>query len=73
MLSKFIQKRAFSHAELASKHAPGVSYPLRNKLFINGQWQDAKSGQTFDVINPATEELITKVASGGPEDIELAV
>jgi len=46
---------------------------VRNQLLINGQWQDAKSGETFDVINPGTGELITKVASGGADDINLAV
>jgi len=29
--------------------------------FINGQFVDAKNGETTDVINPATEELITQL------------
>lgn len=40
---------------------------------INGQWQNSKSGKTFDTINPGTGELITKVQSAGVEDIDLAV
>ena len=28
--------------------------------FIDGKWQKSASGETYDVINPATEELIGK-------------
>lgn len=45
----------------------------RHKLLINGEWVDAKSGETFDVIDPATGEVLSKVASGGVEDVALAV
>ena len=45
----------------------------RHKLLINDQWGDARSGQTFDVMNPATGEVMSKVASGGVEDVALAV
>jgi aldehyde dehydrogenase (NAD+) len=45
----------------------------QNKLFINGDFVDAKAGQTFATINPATEEKITDVASAGPEDVDAAV
>jgi acyl-CoA reductase-like NAD-dependent aldehyde dehydrogenase len=43
------------------------------RLYIDGQWVDAKSGATFKTINPATEEPLTEVAEGGAEDIDLAV
>jgi aldehyde dehydrogenase (NAD+) len=46
---------------------------LRNQLFINGEFVDAKSGKTFPTINPATEEKIADVASAGPEDVDAAV
>src|SRR5216110_335299 len=46
---------------------------LPNQLFINGDFVDARSGQTFPTINPATEEKITDVAAGGPEDVDAAV
>ena len=51
----------------------GASYLVRNQLFINGEWRNAHSGETFDVINPGTGELITKVASAGKQDIDDAV
>jgi aldehyde dehydrogenase (NAD+) len=40
---------------------------------INGKWQAAKSGKTFETINPATEEVIAQVAEGDAADIDLAV
>src|SRR5262245_22459099 len=43
------------------------------QLFIDGKFQPAKSGKTFTTINPATEDVITTVADGGPEDVDAAV
>lgn len=36
-------------------------YP--NKMYIDGQWVDAK--ETIDVINPATKEIIGTIPNGG--------
>jgi phenylacetaldehyde dehydrogenase len=44
-----------------------------HKLFIDGEWVDARSGKTFDVINPATAQVIAKVQAGDASDIDLAV
>src|SRR3979409_2701285 len=46
---------------------------FQTKLFINGDFVDAKGGKTFAKINPATEEKIADVASAGPEDVDVAV
>ena len=43
------------------------------KMLIDGQLVDAVSGKTFDVYNPATEEVIAKAPLGGKEDIDKAV
>jgi len=53
--------------------AVATEQSVRNQLFINGEFVDARSGKTFPTINPATEEKITEVASAGPEDVEAAV
>ena len=45
----------------------------QTQLFIDGQWVPAKSGKTFETINPATEEVIAQVAEGDAADVELAV
>lgn len=41
--------------------------------FINGQWVPSSSNETFDVFNPATGELVAKVAKGTVEDVNTAV
>ena len=49
---------------------PDVLIPGR--LFINGEWQDAESGETFEVINPALAEPCTEVAAAGWADVDRA-
>lgn len=46
---------------------------MKSKLFINGEWVAAQSGEMIDVINPATEEVFHRVASAGADDIDAAV
>jgi acyl-CoA reductase-like NAD-dependent aldehyde dehydrogenase len=46
---------------------------LQHRLFINGEFVDARSGETFATINPATEEKLADVASAGVEDVDAAV
>ena len=43
------------------------------KMLINGQWVDSQSGKTFETLNPATGEVICRVAEGDKADIDLAV
>ncbi|HWK14562.1 MAG TPA: aldehyde dehydrogenase family protein [Rhizobiaceae bacterium] len=43
------------------------------KLLIGGKWADAVSGETFEVENPATGEIIAHVPAGQKADIDLAV
>jgi aldehyde dehydrogenase (NAD+) len=42
-------------------------------LFINGKWEQASSGETFDVFNPANGQLVAKVAKGTTADVDRAV
>ena len=44
-----------------------------HKLLIDGKWVDARSGKTFAVEDPATEEKIADVPAGDKADIDLAV
>ncbi|MCA1323260.1 NAD-dependent succinate-semialdehyde dehydrogenase [Herbaspirillum sp. alder98] len=43
------------------------------QLFINGEWTASVSGRTIDVINPATEEVVGKIAHAGREDLDRAL
>ena len=43
------------------------------KLLINGKWVAAKSGKTFETVNPANEEILALVAEGDKADVDEAV
>ncbi len=43
------------------------------KMLIGGKWVDAASGKTFPTYNPATGEVLARVAEGDREDIDRAV
>ena len=42
-------------------------------LFIGGKFVDPKKGKSFSTINPANEELLSKVGYGDKSDIDAAV
>ena len=42
-------------------------------LFINGEFVPSDSGETLEVTNPATGEVLTKVAKAGEKDVDKAV
>ena len=46
---------------------------LGTGIHVDGRWRDAASGATFDVINPATGEVVATLADGGPEDAAAAI
>jgi succinate-semialdehyde dehydrogenase/glutarate-semialdehyde dehydrogenase len=48
------------------------TYP-DTQLLINGQWQPAASGKTMPVHNPATGEVIGRLAHAGKEDLDRAL
>src|ERR1700719_4920417 len=43
------------------------------KLLIGGKWVPAKSGKTFETLNPATEEVLALIAEGDKADVDEAV
>jgi betaine-aldehyde dehydrogenase len=44
-----------------------------HQMFIDGAWVDASSGETRDVINPATGEVLATVQEANAEDTNRAV
>ncbi|GER04069.1 hypothetical protein JCM17846_17510 [Iodidimonas nitroreducens] len=46
---------------------------METGLYINGEWRPSLDGARIEVIDPATEEIITDVASASKEDALLAV
>ena len=41
--------------------------------FINGKWQKSENNETYDVINPATEEIIGKASKAARGDVDKAL
>ena len=46
---------------------------LVEKSYINGQWVASQSGQTFEVRNPATDELLGTCPECTTDDLQLAI
>jgi aldehyde dehydrogenase (NAD+) len=42
------------------------------RLLINGKWVPAKSGKTFETVNPANEEVLSLIAEGDKADVDEA-
>lgn len=45
----------------------------KHKIFINGEWIDSESRETFESIDPATEETLGKFCRGNKEDVKKAL
>ena len=54
-------------------HAIAKKLSLPSNAFINGKFTAAKSGKTYDSINPATGEILTQIASCDSIDVDYAV
>lgn len=57
--------------QLNSKAVDFLKTP--KKLFINNQFVDSVSGDTFDTFDPATGEKIVSVARANADDVDIAV
>lgn len=62
---------AFAYAPAPERLRPEI--PARAGLFVDGAFAEPRSGRWFETINPATEERLSEVAEGGPEDVAAAV
>ena len=45
----------------------------QQKMFVGGEFVDALSGETMEVLNPATGDVIAEVPKSGEEDVDRAV
>ncbi|PWU19356.1 MAG: gamma-aminobutyraldehyde dehydrogenase, partial [Candidatus Rokuibacteriota bacterium] len=43
------------------------------KNYVGGEWVDSTDGETMEVLNPATGEVIAEVPKGTEADVERAV
>ncbi len=61
-------------ATVAEAASPAARFMAQRKLMlINGEWVDARSGNSFEVLDPADGELVSHVPAGEAEDVDLAV
>jgi aldehyde dehydrogenase (NAD+) len=59
--------------EPAAIAARGETVDHALEFYIGGKWVAPLTSDTLDVVNPATEAPITKIAMGGPDDVDAAV
>jgi len=50
-----------------------ISAIQRPRMFIDGEWVEASGGETAQIVNPATEEVIAQVPLGTVQDADRAV
>src|SRR3954463_9970932 len=51
----------------------GEAAPSVDSLYIDGEWRPARSGDTFDVSDPSSGEVLARVASGSTAEARAAV
>ena len=55
-----------------SASQPALSL-IKSLAYIDGRWCEAHGGQSFEVLNPATGQLITQVPDMDEADTRLAI
>jgi aldehyde dehydrogenase (NAD+) len=67
-----MDKSPFEYAPAPESRAL-VSIKPQYGLFINGAWVEPKSKTKFATINPATEEVLSKISQASDSDVDRAV
>jgi aldehyde dehydrogenase (NAD+) len=58
---------------VSTAHALDIDVPGADQVFVAGEWRDPATQEKIDVIDPATEEILIRVARPGEDDAEAAV
>jgi acyl-CoA reductase-like NAD-dependent aldehyde dehydrogenase len=58
---------------MAASTAPASLGAGFRQMYVNGKWTDSSSGETFEVVNPATESVLSRIAAGSAKDVDRAV
>jgi acyl-CoA reductase-like NAD-dependent aldehyde dehydrogenase len=61
------------HADATAASAPATATAAAETLFIDGRWQSAASGETFEATSPATGARIGTISNGGRTDAARAI
>ena len=60
-------------SEPISWHARAAALRIETRAFIAGRYTDASSGETFESVNPATGQILAKIAACDAADVDAAV
>lgn len=50
-----------------------MSAPVQHPMYINGQFVSWQGDAWIDVVNPATEELLSRIPDGGAQEARQAI
>ena len=50
-----------------------IKEELRLKNYINGEWVESQSGETWNVVNPATQKILAKVPMSTEAEVNAAI
>ncbi len=50
-----------------------MSKPTAYKMYIDGRWVDAEGGGTFEIVNPATEDVIATAPEASRDEMRRAI
>ena len=53
-------------------HTTAAAHAKAHPLFINGEFVESKSDRFFDVVNPATQEVVARTPLSTREEMERA-
>ena len=70
MVKKISSNWEFAPAKESTDH---IKIKKKYELFINGEFVKPQSKKYFNTINPATDELIAKIAEANEKDVNFAV
>uniref|UniRef100_A0A1I7U3J7 Aldedh domain-containing protein n=1 Tax=Caenorhabditis tropicalis TaxID=1561998 RepID=A0A1I7U3J7_9PELO len=75
MLRSVLKVTASQARNASSGVPPGLANmkPQYTGIFINNEFVPAKSGKTFETINPANGKVLAQVAEGDKADVDVAV
>jgi hypothetical protein len=68
-----VESELGSRRNLRAEGCPVSVSVTKHKNLVGGEWVDAASGETMEVLNPSTGEVIAEVPRSSADDVERAV
>ncbi|KAJ7517346.1 hypothetical protein O6H91_21G020000 [Diphasiastrum complanatum] len=71
--SEAVRSRCYSNVGAATFSMPSISSPPGVKLLLGGKFLDSQANEWIDVVNPATQEVVSRVPLTTGEEFDAAV